>query len=54
MDKYESLYRQLIEEERYRRIKFTKEDILSMIDLALITGDKDWFMELTIRLKEVE
>lgn len=32
----------------------TKEDILDLIELALATKDKEWFMELTEKLNEME
>lgn len=28
----------------------SKEDLKSLIDLALVNGDKEWFMELTNKL----
>ena len=36
-------------EEKSEGIKLSKEDITSMIDLALITNDRNWFFELTKR-----
>jgi hypothetical protein len=29
-----------------------QEDIQEMIEIALMTGDKEWFMQLTDRMKE--
>ncbi|MFY2154657.1 IDEAL domain-containing protein [Cytobacillus firmus] len=32
--------------------KFEKDDLLALIDFALATNDKQWFMELTSQLPE--
>lgn len=32
-------------------VKLDKNDIQSLIDVALSTGDKEWFMELSSKLK---
>lgn len=48
IDSYKQAYR---DEQNYTRLQ--KEDYESMIDLALMTGDEAWFMELTEQLKEV-
>lgn len=39
--------------EEYRN-RQTKEDLLTMIDLALLTQDEEWFHELVERLERVE
>ncbi|MCA1027015.1 IDEAL domain-containing protein [Cytobacillus kochii] len=37
-----------------KKIVSTKQrDLLNMVDLALSTNDKKWFMELTEKMKQV-
>jgi uncharacterized protein YpiB (UPF0302 family) len=31
-----------------------KEQVLFLIDLALLTGDEDWFMELSAKLNSMK
>lgn len=39
-----------IREQNNHSVQLSKDDLLSLIDLALLTNDKEWFMELTGKL----
>jgi len=45
---YRNVFYQSID--RLNDIQLTKENIQDLIDLALITDDKEWFNELSVRL----
>lgn len=48
--KYNFSYRELI---LAREIQLDEQALKNMIDLALDTGDKEWFMELTEKYKKI-
>ncbi|PAD86686.1 hypothetical protein CHH55_17105 [Niallia circulans] len=52
MSFFEKLLQDMYEasEKRRREAKLTEQDIRDLIDLTLVLGDEEWFMELTERL----
>ncbi|MED5102460.1 IDEAL domain-containing protein [Niallia circulans] len=52
MSYYERIIQEMIDASpsRLREAKLTEQDLRDLIDLALVLGDEEWFMELTERL----
>lgn len=52
MSFFEKLLQDMYEtsEKRRREANLTEQDIRDLIDLTLVLGDEEWFMELTERL----
>lgn len=52
MSFFEKLLQDMYEtsEKRLREANLTEQDIRDLIDLTLVLGDEEWFMELTERL----
>jgi uncharacterized protein YpiB (UPF0302 family) len=52
MSYYERIIQEMIDASpsRLREAKLTEQDIRDLIDLTLVLGDEEWFMELTERL----
>jgi hypothetical protein len=52
MSFFEKLLQDMYEasEKRRREANLTEQDIRELIDLTLVLGDEEWFMELTERL----
>jgi hypothetical protein len=56
MSFFEKLLQDMYEtsEKRRREAKLTDQDIRDLIDLTLVLGNEEWFMELTERLNSFE
>lgn len=56
MSFFEKLLQDMYEtsEKRRREANLNEQDIRDLIDLTLVLGDEEWFMELTERLNSFE